>query len=229
MIQRDPRRAKQYGDFGESLVMHLLVSYRGMKVAVVDHAGADLIASDPHMVGKPERRLAISVKSRNLNLSPTGGLESRLYHFDQRNVDHLRGFADSFGLAPAVALVMTLPPAADLRRLEKSRKRAKELGAYFLGPRETSVSAIFIVKLDEMLDLASSPHPPRFVGANRKGGFNFKFEESYFAEIVAHPAVDFSEFVLSRVPDGPLWSESLQAPGHANPPSFAEKQPTITE
>ena len=42
----DPRRGKQCGAFGEALVMCLLTAYRNMKVAVVDHAGADLVASD---------------------------------------------------------------------------------------------------------------------------------------------------------------------------------------
>ena len=44
--QKDPRWSKQFGDFGEQLVMYLIGRHKNMKVALVDHAGADLIASD---------------------------------------------------------------------------------------------------------------------------------------------------------------------------------------
>ena len=51
--KKDPRWSKQFGDFGEQLVMYLIGRHKNMKVALVDHAGADLIASD---LGHPENR-----------------------------------------------------------------------------------------------------------------------------------------------------------------------------
>ena len=63
--RRDPRWSKQFGDFGEQLVMYLIGRQKNMKVALVDHAGADLIASD---LGNKENRYAISVKSHTLNI-----------------------------------------------------------------------------------------------------------------------------------------------------------------
>lgn len=51
--RRDPRWSKQFGDFGEQLVMYLIGRQKNMKVALVDHAGADLIASD---LGNKENR-----------------------------------------------------------------------------------------------------------------------------------------------------------------------------
>lgn len=54
-----------------------------MKVALVDHAGADLIASD---LGNRDNRYAISVKSHTLNIQITEdtiNVESKLFNFDE--------------------------------------------------------------------------------------------------------------------------------------------------
>ena len=80
-----------------------------MKVALVDHAGADLIASD---LGNKNNRYAISVKSHTLNIAIDNTKiesESKLYNFDQHNIDELRSFAKSFDLKPVVSFVIAQP------------------------------------------------------------------------------------------------------------------------
>ena len=88
--RRDPRWSKQFGDFGEQLVMYLIGRQKNMKVALVDHAGADLIASD---LGNKENRYAISVKSHTLNIKISENdvnVESKLYNFDEHNIKQLK-------------------------------------------------------------------------------------------------------------------------------------------
>lgn len=55
------RLPKQLGYFGESLVTFLLGNIKGHRVAIVDHEGADIIATDRL---DSKLRYAISVKSR---------------------------------------------------------------------------------------------------------------------------------------------------------------------
>lgn len=84
------RLPKQFGDFGESLVVWWLGQFFNYNVALVDHEGADIIAHN-----KTER-LAISVKS--IHRSST--------IFDVHNQIQLKKFAENFGdLTPAVAFV----------------------------------------------------------------------------------------------------------------------------
>lgn len=92
----DKRLPKQFGDFAESLVMYILGKHKGARVALVDHVGADIIATDP---GR-SARFAISVKGRNIPPS-----ESKAFHFGEHDVEMLRDFSDSFALIPAVAFV----------------------------------------------------------------------------------------------------------------------------
>lgn len=61
MNVKDGRLPKQLGDFGESLVAFLLGNIKGHRVAIVDHEGADIIATDRL---DSKLRYAISVKSR---------------------------------------------------------------------------------------------------------------------------------------------------------------------
>lgn len=92
----DKRLPKQFGDFAESFVMYLLGKHKGARVALVDHVGADIIATMP----ESGARYAISVKGRNFPAS-----ENKGFDFSQHNVDMLRDFSDSFLLIPAVAFV----------------------------------------------------------------------------------------------------------------------------
>ena len=94
----DERLAKQLGDFGEALVMFILGQIKGYKVALVDHVGADIIATDREKDGK---RYAISVKSRCFK---TDGPQSP---FDKNQQNKLENFAYEFGdMIPTVAFVM---------------------------------------------------------------------------------------------------------------------------
>ena len=107
--RRDPRWSKQFGDFGEQLVMYLIGRQKNMKVALVDHAGADLIASD---LGNKENRYAISVKSHTLNIKISENdvnVESKLYNFDEHNIKQLKSFAENFALKPVVSIVIVQP------------------------------------------------------------------------------------------------------------------------
>ena len=105
---RDKRLPKQFGDFAESLVMYLLGRHKGARVALVDHVGADIIATVPDS----SARYAISVKGRNFPAS-----ESKGFNFSQHDIDMLRDFAASFELIPAVAFVF----ADDMDGKEKVR------------------------------------------------------------------------------------------------------------
>ena len=84
------RLPKQFGDFGENLVMWWLGQFFDYNVALVDHEGADIIAHNQ------TERLAISVKS----------IHRASTIFDIHNQTHLKKFAPNFGdLTPAVAFV----------------------------------------------------------------------------------------------------------------------------
>lgn len=105
---KDKRLPKQFGDFAESLIMYLLGRHKGARVALVDHVGADIIATAPDS----SARYAISVKGRNFPAS-----ESKGFNFSKHDVDMLRDFAASFELIPAVAFVF----ADDMDGKEKIR------------------------------------------------------------------------------------------------------------
>ena len=91
---KDGRLPKQLGDFGEALAMVVLGQMLGFRVALVDHEGADLIAS------KGDTRLAVSVKTRRFVTDDPSLV------FETPNPEKLTLFAESFGLEPAVAFVM---------------------------------------------------------------------------------------------------------------------------
>lgn len=93
---QDKRLPKQFGDFAESLVMYVFGRYKKMRVALVDHIGADIIASDPDT----NERYAISVKGRHFPAN-----ENKGFNFGQHDIEMLRDFADSFALIPVVAFV----------------------------------------------------------------------------------------------------------------------------
>lgn len=90
------RLEKQLGDFGEQLVMTMLGRIARYSVALVDHEGADLIASDKH-----GHEYAISVKSYQI-----GPTENETKVFKIVDQEKLCEFADNFDLIPAVAMII---------------------------------------------------------------------------------------------------------------------------
>lgn len=97
MQNKDDRWAKQFGDFAECLTMYVLGQLKNMSVALIDHVGADVIASKRDGTSV---RYAISVKGRNI--PPT---ESKSFNFSQGNIDKLTETARTFGMIPAVSFV----------------------------------------------------------------------------------------------------------------------------
>lgn len=97
MQDKDQRWAKQFGDFAECLTMYVLGQLRDMSVALIDHVGADVIATKRRDTSV---RYAISVKGRNIPLS-----ESKGFNFSQGNIDKLTETANTFGMVPAVSFV----------------------------------------------------------------------------------------------------------------------------
>lgn len=73
MQDKDQRWAKQFGDFAECLTMYVLGQLRDMSVALIDHVGADVIATKRKDTSV---RYAISVKGRNIPPS-----ESKSFNF----------------------------------------------------------------------------------------------------------------------------------------------------
>lgn len=97
VCNKDKRWAKQFGDFSESLTMYVLGQLKNMKVALIDHVGADLIATK---LEDTSMRYAISVKGRNIPES-----ESKSFNFSQDNISKLEQTAKEFGMVPAVSFV----------------------------------------------------------------------------------------------------------------------------
>ncbi len=97
MQNKDERWPKQFGDFAECLTMYVLGQLKNMSVALIDHVGADVIASKRE---GSSVRYAISVKGRNI--PPT---ESKSFNFSQGNIDKLTETAKTFGMVPAVSFV----------------------------------------------------------------------------------------------------------------------------
>ena len=97
MKTRDDRWAQQFGDFAENLTMYVLGQLSNMSVALIDHVGADVIASKR---SDTSVRYAISVKGRNFPST-----ESKSFNFTQNNIDKLTETAQTFGMIPAVSFV----------------------------------------------------------------------------------------------------------------------------
>lgn len=95
------RWPKQFGDFAEQLTMFVMGRLNNMSVALIDHVGADIIATpidnDREKESKP---LAVSVKGR---IFPPN--ESKMYVFDKDNIEKLNKTAISFNMEPAVSFV----------------------------------------------------------------------------------------------------------------------------
>lgn len=94
---KDDRWAKQFGDFAEGFVMYNLGQLKNMSVALIDHVGADILATDRE---DKEKRYAVSVKGRNFPAE-----ESKSFNFSTGNIEKLTETAQTFGMIPAVAFV----------------------------------------------------------------------------------------------------------------------------
>lgn len=95
------RWPKQFGDFAEQLTMFVMGRLNNMSVALIDHVGADVIATPIDKgKGKESKPLAVSVKGR---IFPPD--ESKMYPFDKNNIVKLRNTARSFNMEPAVSFV----------------------------------------------------------------------------------------------------------------------------
>ncbi len=97
MRDKDQRWSKQFGDFAECLTMYVLGQLKDMSVALIDHVGADVIATKRKNTSV---RYAISVKGRNIPPS-----ESKSFNFSQNNINKLTETARIFGMIPAVSFV----------------------------------------------------------------------------------------------------------------------------
>lgn len=94
---KDGRLSKQLGDFGENLVVFLLGNLKKHRVALVDHEGADIIATDRE---NSNFKYAVSVKSRWFQTDDAST------SFDEKNQRKLITFANEFGMIPCVAYVL---------------------------------------------------------------------------------------------------------------------------
>lgn len=203
---KDPRWSKQFGDFGEQLVMYLIGRQKNMKVALVDHAGADLIASD---LGNKDNRYAISVKSHTLNIKISENnvnIESKLYNFDEHNIKQLKSFAENFSLEPVVSIVIVQPqiPQGHPYWKTKLEKSKKSKGKYFEKHDKLVIDVFtFLLKdAEKMMNEGRRYCTPK---NTKPGGFNFKFENLYFAELLADKRIDHTRLSFDSIEYMRLW------------------------
>ena len=109
MQEKDERWAKQFGDFAECLTMYVIGQLKNMSVALIDHVGADVIASDRT---DNSIRYAISVKGRNIPET-----ESKSFNFSQGNIEKLTETANVFGMIPAVSFVFVDEMEDDIKKI----------------------------------------------------------------------------------------------------------------
>lgn len=128
MADKDLRWAKQFGDFAENLTMYVLGQLSDMSVALIDHVGADVIASKRDKKDNASKRYAISVKGRNI--PPT---ESKSFNFSQGNIDKLTETAETFGMIAAVSFVF-------VDEME--------------GPKKIRM---FVAELEDLLEMSADP------------------------------------------------------------------------
>lgn len=188
--KKDPRWSKQFGDFGEQLVMYLIGRHKNMKVALVDHAGADLIASD---LGHPENRYAISVKSHAVGVKTADDgriiMESKSFPFDGHNVEELTAFADGFALEKVISMVIVQPIVDQTNSNWNARKKKAADDNRYFEPHERLVIDVFTFLLDDAQKMMDEGK--RYITQNKRvGGFNFNFENAYFDELTNDKRID---------------------------------------
>lgn len=96
---KDQNLTTQFGDFGENMVMYVLNQLQNYKVALVDHVGIDLIATNPIT----KNRYGISVKAQNIK--GKNGKTNTSHTYNQQDLEKITQFCESFQLIPAVAYV----------------------------------------------------------------------------------------------------------------------------
>lgn len=140
----DERLAKQLGDFGEALVMFILGQIKNYKVALVDHVGADIIATDREIDGK---RYAISVKTRYFKK------DGPQNPFDKNQQNKLENFAEEFGqMIPTIAFVMIDKEIEYVDIYIITLERFKEMANNVKG-----ITATGLVEDDITLHLSNAP------------------------------------------------------------------------
>ena len=204
--RRDPRWSKQFGDFGEQLVMYLIGRQKNMKVALVDHAGADLIASD---LGNKNNRYAISVKSHTLNVKISENkvsVESKLYNFDEHNIRQLKNFAENFSLQPVVSIVIVQPAIPQEHPYWKAKleKYKRNEGKYF-EKHDKLVIDVFTFLLEDAEKMMNEGKRYCTPKNTNPGGFNFKFENLYFEELIADKRIDHTRLSFDSIDYMRLW------------------------
>ena len=203
--RKDPRWSKQFGDFGEQLVMYLIGRQKNMKVALVDHAGADLIASD---LGNKDNRYAISVKSHTLNIQikdDSVNIESKLYNFDEHNIKQLTNFAENFALEPVVSIVIVQPEIPQDHLFWKAKlEKYKNNGKYF-EKHDKLVIDVFTFLLKDAQNMMKEGKKYCTPKNTYPGGFNFKFENQYFEEVLADERIDHTRLSFDSINYMRLW------------------------
>lgn len=203
--RKDPRWAKQFGDFGEQLVMYLIGRQKKMKVALVDHAGADLIASD---LGNRDNRYAISVKSHTLNIQITEetiNVESKLFNFDEHNIKQLQDFAENFALKPAISIVIVQPEIPQDHPFWKAKsEKYKKNGKYF-EKHDKLVIDVFTFLLKDAQNMIKEGKKYCTSNSKNPGGFNFKFENQYFEELLSDKRIDHTRLSFDSIEYTRLW------------------------
>lgn len=168
---RDKRLPKQFGDFAEMVVMYVLGQHKGMRVALVDHVGADIIATMPD----GSARYAISVKGRNMPAA-----EHKGFPFSQHDADMLRDFAASFALVPAVAFVL----ADEMEAVQKIR---------LILVRLDSLDAL---ASDDSCAYISAP-----ARGGYHVNYGTSSRRNYLDEIKSNPAFDYTELSFGCLND----------------------------
>ena len=210
---KDPRWSKQFGDFGEQLVMYLVGRHKNMKVACVDHAGADLIASD---LGNENNRYAISVKSKTLNIKTDEDkieVESKLYNFDKHNITELENFSKNFKLKPVVSIVIVQPEI--LQTHPEWQKRLKRNNNRYFEKHDKLVIDVFTFLLNDAFRMIEEGK--RYCTEQNKSpwGFNFKFENLYFEEMLADKRIDHTRLSFDALDYERRWDTSNPMDIHA--------------
>lgn len=150
----DGRWAKQLGDFGEQLVMQVLIK-KGMSVALIDHVGADVIAAD---LANPDRTpMAISVKSRQFYNDSDGS------KFSIEDQEKLARTAQNFHMDPYVAFVFSVKEEKAkthviIASLDNFRKMANESSNYhFMSNRKDGFHIRLTPSMGYIEEIASCP------------------------------------------------------------------------
>ena len=172
-LEKDKRFSKQFGDFAEHLVMYVLL-LKNMRVARVDHVGADLIAACQNQ--KP--KYAISVKGRNIS-----DKESKERVFDWSNIEKLNDFANSFDLLPMVAFVIT----------EKAKTGSLVVRVFFI-----TLESLIAKSEDQSIKyITSVKNGYNFKFSSTAIGKN----ESYLKQIIEDKEIDFTELSFNSFND----------------------------